>query len=112
MGRSFARRLAAAGHSVTITATEPAHAEEAAAKAGATARAVRPEEIARETDLLISRCPKRPWPPRSGLGDATGETIVDITDPVTPDYFGLALGFSTSAAEEIQTRTRWPPCAR
>ena len=27
---------------------------------------------------------------------------MDITKPVTPDYSTLALGFSTSAAEEIQ----------
>jgi len=27
---------------------------------------------------------------------------VDISNPVTPDYSGLALGFTTSAAEEIQ----------
>ena len=32
----------------------------------------------------------------------TGKTIVDISNPVTPDYSALALGFSTSAAEEIQ----------
>lgn len=43
MGRAFATRLAAAGHSVSIAATDPAHAEEAAAKAGANARAVRPD---------------------------------------------------------------------
>ena len=35
-------------------------------------------------------------------GDLTGKTIVDISNPVTPDYSALALGFSTSAAEEIQ----------
>ncbi len=37
-----------------------------------------------------------------GAGDVTGKTIVDISKPVTPDYSGLALGFTTSAAEEIQ----------
>ena len=36
------------------------------------------------------------------MGDVTGKTIVDISNPVTPDYSGLALGFRTSAAEEIQ----------
>jgi predicted dinucleotide-binding enzyme len=37
-----------------------------------------------------------------GAGDVTGKTIVDISNSVTPDYSGLALGFTTSAAEEIQ----------
>ena len=31
-----------------------------------------------------------------------GKTVVDITNPVKPDYSGLSLGHSTSAAEEIQ----------
>ena len=57
MGRAFATQLAAAGHTVTITATNPAHAEQAAANAGANARAVRPDGIARDTDLLILAVP-------------------------------------------------------
>ena len=31
-----------------------------------------------------------------------GKTVVDISNPVTPDYSGLKLGHNTSAAEEIQ----------
>jgi 8-hydroxy-5-deazaflavin:NADPH oxidoreductase len=103
MGRAFATQLAAAGHSVTITATNPAHAEEAAAKAGANARAVRTGEIARDTDLLILAVPYAAAADAlRGAGDVTGKTIVDISNPVTPGYSALALGFSTSAAEEIQ----------
>jgi 8-hydroxy-5-deazaflavin:NADPH oxidoreductase len=103
MGRAFATRLAAAGHDVTITATDPAHAEEAAAQAGANARAVRPDGIARDTDLLILAVPYAAAADAlRGAGDVTGKTIVDISNPVTPDYSALALGFSTSAAEEIQ----------
>ncbi|HUR95614.1 MAG TPA: NADPH-dependent F420 reductase [Gemmatimonadales bacterium] len=103
MGRAFATRLAAAGHTLSITATDPAHAEEAAAMAGANARAVRPERIARDTDLLILAVPyAAATDALRGAGDVTSKTIVDITNPVTPDYSTLALGFSTSAAEEIQ----------
>jgi 8-hydroxy-5-deazaflavin:NADPH oxidoreductase len=103
MGRAFATRLAAAGHTVTITATDSAHAEEAAAKAGANASAVRPDKIARDTDLLILAVPYAAAADAvRGAGDVTGKTIVDISNPVTPDYSALALGFSTSAAEEIQ----------
>jgi predicted dinucleotide-binding enzyme len=103
MGRAFATRLAAAGHDVTVTATDPAHAEEAAAKAGANARAVRPAGVARDVDLIILAVPySAAAEALRGAGDVTGKTIVDISNPVTPDYSGLALGFSTSAAEEIQ----------
>jgi predicted dinucleotide-binding enzyme len=103
MGRAFATRLAAAGHDVSITATDPAHAEKAAAEAGANARAVRPHTVARETDLLILAVPyAAAGDALRGAGDVTGKTVVDISNPVTPDYSALALGFSTSAAEEIQ----------
>lgn len=34
-------------------------------------------------------------------GDLTGHVVIDITNPLTPDYMGLTLGHSTSAAEEI-----------
>ncbi len=32
----------------------------------------------------------------------TGKTVVDMTNPITPDFAGLRLGHTTSAAEEIQ----------
>jgi 8-hydroxy-5-deazaflavin:NADPH oxidoreductase len=82
MGRAFATRLAAAGHKINITATDPAHAEEAAAKAGANARAVRPAEIARDTDLLILAVPYAAAADAlRGAGDVMGKTIMDITNP-------------------------------
>ena len=31
-----------------------------------------------------------------------GKTVVDISNPITPDYSGLKIGHDTSAAEEIQ----------
>ena len=34
--------------------------------------------------------------------DLSGKTVIDISNPVTPDYSGLLMGHSTSAAEEIQ----------
>jgi hypothetical protein len=77
--------------------------KEAAAKAGANARAVRPDGVARDADLLILAVPYAATADAlRGAGDVTGKTIVDISNPVTPDYSALALGFSTSAAEEIQ----------
>jgi hypothetical protein len=40
-------------------------------------------------------------PALKSLGDLTGKVVVDITNPLTPDYMGLTVGHSTSAAEEI-----------
>ncbi|WP_221030800.1 NADPH-dependent F420 reductase [Actomonas aquatica] len=35
------------------------------------------------------------------LGDLAGKLVVDITNPLTADYMGLTLGYSTSAGEQI-----------
>jgi len=34
--------------------------------------------------------------------DLRGKTVVDMTNPITPDYAGLRMGHTTSAAEELQ----------
>lgn len=39
----------------------------------------------------------------------TGKVLIDCTNPITPDLRGLAIGHTTSAAEEI---ARWAPRAR
>ena len=31
-----------------------------------------------------------------------GQTVIDITNPLTPDYMGLTIGHETSAAEHIR----------
>ena len=36
-----------------------------------------------------------------GAGKLEGKVVIDITNPLTPDYMGLTLGHDTSAAEEI-----------
>lgn len=103
MGSAFATRLAAAGHDVTITATEPTHAEKAAAATGGKARAVRPPEVAQGTDVLILAVPYGAAAEAlRGVGDLTDKTVIDITNPLTADMSGLSVGHTTSAAEEIQ----------
>ncbi|MDF1502275.1 NADPH-dependent F420 reductase [Roseisolibacter sp. H3M3-2] len=106
MGSAFAKRLAAAGHDVTITAKDPAHAEQAAqqaAAAGGSVRAVPRDQIARDADVLIvaTYFPDAPDALRAA-GDLTGKTVIDISNPLTPDMSGLSLGHTTSAAEELQ----------
>ena len=103
MGRAFAARLAAAGHDVTITARDPAHAEQAAAAAGGKARAVRSNEIARDADVLILAVPYgAAVDALRTAGDLRGRTVIDISNPLKPDMSGLSVGYTTSAAEEIQ----------
>ncbi|HEX4935324.1 MAG TPA: NAD(P)-binding domain-containing protein [Gemmatimonadaceae bacterium] len=103
MGAAFAKRLAAAGHDVTITAKDPAHAQNAATAAGASVRAVPLDQVARDVRLLILATYFHDSPAAlRAAGDLAGKTIVDITNPLTPDMSGLSVGHTTSAAEEIQ----------
>lgn len=85
MGRAFATRLAA-GHDGTITAKNPAHAEQAAAAAGGNARAVPRHEIARDAEVLILATYYHDAPDAlRAAGDLAGKTVIDITNPLTPD---------------------------
>ena len=106
MGGAFAKRLAAAGHDVTVTAKDPAHAEQAAKAAGGNARAVRPGEIAAAADIIILAVPYgAATEALRGAGDVSGKTVIDITNPLTADMSRLQVGHTTSAAEEIQKAT-------
>ncbi|PYP77107.1 MAG: NADPH-dependent F420 reductase [Gemmatimonadetes bacterium] len=110
MGAAFAKRLAAAGHRVAITATDASQAEQAARAAGAGARAVPAAEVARGADLLILAVPYgAAVDALRAAGDLAGTTVIDISNPLKPDMSGLQVGHTTSAAEEIQ---RAVPTAR
>ena len=103
MGSAFAKRLAAAGHRIAITATDPAHAEQAAQAAGAGARAVPAADVARGADLVILAVPYAAAADAlRAAGDLAGTTVVDISNPGKPDFSGLAVGLTTSAAEDLQ----------
>ncbi|HYE92288.1 MAG TPA: NAD(P)-binding domain-containing protein [Terriglobales bacterium] len=103
MGSAFAKRLAAAGHRVAITATDPSHAAQAAQAAGHGARAVAAADIARGADLLILAVPYTAAADAlRAAGDVAGKTVIDIANPGKADFSGLAIGHTTSAAEEVQ----------
>lgn len=103
MGSAFATRLSAAGHDVTITAKDAAHAEKAEAATGGKARAVKPGEIAQGADVIILAVPYgAAIDALRAAGDLSGKTVIDITNPLTADMSGLVVGHTTSAAEEIQ----------
>lgn len=101
MGSAFVKQLSRAGHQVSVSAR---HLDKAQALAAANAgvRAVAISEAATSADVFILA---------TGYGDAvnalqsvgdlTGKVVIDITNPLTADYMGLTLGYSTSAAEEI-----------
>ena len=101
MGSAFARRLGAAGHDVLITSRNIEEAREVARSAGAKARAVSPEELA-DAEIVIAATP---FPSQAdalrAVGRLDGKTVVEISNPMKPDMSGLAVGHTTSGAEEV-----------
>ncbi len=103
MGSAFAKRLAAAGHEVAITAQDPSHAEQAASAAGGNVRAVPQGQVASGAELVILATPYGAAAEAlRGAGDVSGKTLIDISNPLKADFSGLTVGFTSSAAEEIQ----------
>lgn len=99
MGSGLARRLAGNGNLVLATRNEAAAAT-LAAEIGARSASIDAAIAAANTVVLA-------LPYASALdlaksGALNGKVVVDISNPVKPDFSGLAIGFDTSAAEEIQ----------
>jgi 8-hydroxy-5-deazaflavin:NADPH oxidoreductase len=105
VGTALATSITNAGHTVTITARDPEHARAAAERSGATPASSN-VAAAREADLVILAVPYAGATERVAddiRGEVAGKTVVDVTNPLTPDYSGLATD-GTSAAEELQKR--------
>lgn len=105
VGKALATSITHAGHEVTISASSPESAKSAAAAVDATPAASN-AEAARDADVVILAVPyvSARDTVSDDLRDATaGRVVVDATNPVKPDYSGLATDGS-SAAEEFQAR--------
>lgn len=100
MGAGFVKQLTAAGHQVSVTARDTAKAQAVAQQFGAAA--VPAEGSAASVDAIVLATPyAEAVAALRAVGDLSGKTVIDITNPLTPDYMGLTLGHNTSAAEEI-----------
>jgi 8-hydroxy-5-deazaflavin:NADPH oxidoreductase len=104
VGKALATSITRAGHDVTISARTPESAQQAATAVGAHPAATNTAAVA-DAELVILAVPYA----AAGSAVATeirdavaGKTIVDVTNPIKPDFSGLAT--STSAAEELQER--------
>ncbi len=100
MGAGFVKQLAAAGHQVSVTARDIAKAQAVAQQFGA--KAVPAANAASVVDAVVVATPYgEAAAALRSVGAQAGTVVIDITNPLTPDYMGLTLGHSTSAAEEI-----------
>ena len=84
MGAGIARLLASKGVKVAIGSRDPANAAKLADVAVLAVPYTAAVETIREA------------------GGFAGKVLVDISNPITPDYKALTVGHTTSAAEEIQ----------
>ncbi len=99
MGSGFVKQLAGAGYTVQVTARDQAKAEAVAQAKGATA--VDAKTAATADLIVLATGYADAVTALQSLGDLSGKTVIDITNPLTADYMGLTIGHSTSAAEEI-----------
>jgi predicted dinucleotide-binding enzyme len=95
MAQGLAKVLSAAGYPVSFGSRNPAKA--AGVKAVTIAKAVA------GADTVFLAVPYSAVAETlAAAGDLSGKVVVDLTNPLTSDYTGLAIGHDTSAAEEIQ----------
>lgn len=103
MGSAFVKQLSRAGHQVSVTARHSEKAKAlAAANVGVSAVAIGDGDAAASSEVFILATGYGDAVDAlQSVGDLTGKVVIDITNPLTADYMGLTLGYSTSAAEEI-----------
>lgn len=101
MGSAFVKQISAAGHEVTVTARDAAKASALAAQySGVKAVAAASAADGKDVVVLATGYADAVAALQS-VGNLQGKVVVDITNPLTPDYMGLTVGHSTSASEEI-----------
>lgn len=101
VGTALAGAFAGAGHHVTISATHPEHAAQAAKATGTGSVETNQEAIA-AGDVVILAIPGTAFDAIVGeVGDElAGKVVVDVSNRPTPDPAGAG----TSIAEELQAR--------
>lgn len=112
VGGTLGTAWAAKGHDVVFGVRDPREAkvQELLRATGGKARAASVREAAAAAELVLLATP---WGAAQdalrAAGDLKGKILVDATNPLKPDFSGLALGHTTSAGEEV---ARWAPGAR
>lgn len=99
MGKGLAKRLAGKTQLV-LGASNPAAAAEFAASVGAAVTDYKAAALA--ADIVILALPYGAALDLAGELPLNGKIVVDISNPVKADFSGLAIGHTTSAAEELQ----------
>jgi len=111
VGAALGGRWGAAGHAVTYGSRTPQSekVQQLIAKSGPSAAAKSPRESIIGADTILFAVP---WPVAretlETLGDLSGRTLIDCTNPLLSDMSGIELGHVISAGEQIAA---WSPGA-
>ncbi len=104
VGKALAKSSLRAGHKVTLSASDPEHASEAAKATGAHSAPSNTEAVADAEVVIIAVPYDKLGEVFRGLGTAVdGKIVVDATNHINVQNPGEVLG-ATSNAEEIQKR--------
>lgn len=101
MASAFVKQLAGAGHQLRVTSRDSAKAAALAATHPNTRAVPAADALADSEVVIVATAYADVVPALQALGDLKGRIVIDISNPLTPDYMGLTIGHSTSAAEEI-----------
>jgi predicted dinucleotide-binding enzyme len=100
LGRAWARN----GHDVFFGVPSPneAKTQELLKTTGPKGRAGTVSEAAAASDVIVLATP---WPVTqeaiTAAGNLADKVVIDCTNPLKPDFSGLALGLTTSGAEQV-----------
>lgn len=100
MGKGLAKRLA--GKTELTVASRDAVAASAFASSLNKVKSASVNDAVAGADIVILALPYASALEVAAMPVLKGKIIVDISNPVKPDFSGLSIGHTTSAAEEIQ----------
>ena len=99
MGSALARHLLATGNKVIFGSRHPGQTADKVPGASAASFA----DAVHTADVVFLAVPYGEVKTLAAqVGGLAGQIVVDLTNPLTPDYMGLTLGHTTSAGEQIQ----------
>jgi predicted dinucleotide-binding enzyme len=103
VGRALGAWLAKAGFPPVFASRTHMHAIEAAHLAGYGARAATIAELVQESDVIFLTLPfgEIDNALETVRDELSGKTLVDVTNPISPDHRSLTIGHTNSGAEEI-----------
>ena len=102
MGSGLAKQLVGADSDVALAAQDLDKARQLASDLGPRATAFDAKTAAANAEVIVLAVQYGDAAAAlASLGDVAGKVVVDITNPLTPDFMSLTVGHDTSAAETI-----------